>query len=133
MIAPIQKKTHILSLFVLFSSVTSAGTILKKGQMNCSFFLSGRDPTALFQIKPTKTVGCHHIKDAIQDNGNTKTIPMLLVRKSKHLRIRSYWFMGSSAARQALFSYKCSRHTNKVGRCTHTLMKCSLLNKQANT
>lgn len=55
MIAPIKKKKHILGLFVLFSSVTSAGIILKKGQMNCSFFLSGRDPIALFQIIPTKT------------------------------------------------------------------------------
>lgn len=43
-------KSHILGLFVLFSTVTSAGTILKKGQMNCSS-LSGRDPIALFQIK----------------------------------------------------------------------------------
>lgn len=131
MIAPIKKnQQHILGLFVLFSSVTSAGNILKKGQMNCSFFLSGRDPKAYFKLNPLKqTVGCHHIKDAIQDNVNTKTIPMLLVRKSKHLRIRSYCFMGSSAARQALFSYKCLRHINKVGRCTHTLMKCSLLNK----
>lgn len=47
-------KSHILGLFVLFSSVTPAGTILKKGQMNCSFFLSGRDPIALFQIKSLK-------------------------------------------------------------------------------
>lgn len=46
-------KSHILGLFVLFSAVTSAGTILKKGQMNCSF-LSGRDPIALFQIKSLK-------------------------------------------------------------------------------
>lgn len=38
-------KSHILGLFVLYSTVTSAGTILKKGQMNCSF-LSGRDPIA---------------------------------------------------------------------------------------
>lgn len=122
-------KSHILGLFVLFSSVTPAGTILKKGQMNCSFLVSGQDPIALFQIKYKKTVGCHHIKGAIRNSVNTEAIPRLLVRKSRHLRIRSYCFMGSSAARQALFYYKCLRHTNKVGRCTHTLMKCSLLNK----
>lgn len=47
-------------------------------------------------------IGCHHIKDAIQNNVNTETIPMLLVRKSRHSRMRSYCFVGSSAERQAL-------------------------------
>lgn len=74
---------------------------------------------ALFHINPPKqTVGCHYIKDAIQNN-DTKTIPLLLVRKSKNLRIGSYYFLGSSTARQVLFDAKYLRHTNKIGRNTY--------------
>lgn len=74
---------------------------------------------ALFHINPPKqTVGCHYIKNTIQNN-DTKTIPLLLVRKSKNLRIGSYYFLGSSTARHELFDAKHLRHTNKVGRNTY--------------
>lgn len=102
MIAPNFNKPCSRSFCTIFL-MTSLGIILKKGQTNCPFFWSGRNPMALFHINPPQqTVGCHYIKDAIQNN-ETKTIPLLLVRKSKNLRIGSYYFLGSSTARQVLF------------------------------
>ena len=97
MIAPNFNKPCSRSFCTIFL-MTSLGIILKKGQIPV---LSSE--VALFYTNPPKqTAGCHSIKDAIQNN-ETKTIPLLLVRKSKNLRIGSYYFLGSSTARQVLF------------------------------